>query len=269
MMCKTLITFTLGCLVATAGCTTAPPALDRGITHFREGNYLFAADEFSEAIRREPRSVDAYVNRGVTRVRLGELRRAIEDYDRALQLDSRDPEIYFNRGTALVAAGQYDLAVQDFTRATDLAPAFARAWFNRGSALALAGQTEAARRDWLHAIGIEADPWTRTAMRRSAGLESGRTVAGVPTTESTVAPPPVPGTADGAVPLRPSLPPAAMPAASPQSIDARTLATRALSREVDGDHAGALQDLNAAIAVETDPARRAALENLLRRLEAR
>jgi hypothetical protein len=269
MMCKTLITLTLGCLVATTGCTTTSPALDRGITQFREGNYLFAADEFSEAIRRDPRSVDAYVNRGVTRVRLGELRRALEDYDRAIQLDSRDPEIYFNRGNALVAAGQYDLAAQDFTRATELAPTFARAWFNRGTALALAGQTEAARRDWVHAIGIEADPRARAAMRRSAGLEPGRTVVGVPTTESTVAPPPVPGTADGAVPLLPPSALAATPAASPPSIDARTLATRALSREVDGDHAGALQDLNAAIAVETDPARRASLEKLLRRLEAR
>ena len=184
MMRKTLITFTLGCLVATTGCTTTSPALDRGITQFREGNYLFAADEFSEAIRRDPRSVDAYVNRGVTRVRLGELRRAIEDYDRALQLDNRDPEIYFNRGNALVAAGQYDLAAQDFTRATELAPTFARAWFNRGTALALAGQTEAARRDWVHAIGIEADPWARSAMRRSAGLEPGRSVVGAPTTEA-------------------------------------------------------------------------------------
>jgi hypothetical protein len=269
MMRKTLITLTLGCLVATVGCSTTSPALDRGVTQYREGNYLFAADEFSEAIRREPRSVDAYVNRGVTRVRLGELRRAIEDYDRALQLDRRDPEIYFNRGNALVAAGQYDLAAQDFTRATELAPTFARAWFNRGTALALAGQTEAARRDWLHAIGVEPDPWTRSAMRRSAGLELGRSVVGVPTTEATVAPPPVPGTAYGAVPLRPFAPLVTNPSASPQSIDARALATRALSREIDGDHAGAVQDLNAAMAVETDPARRASLENLLRRLEAR
>ena len=268
MMRKTLITFTLGCVVATAGCTTASPALDRGITQFREGNYLFAADEFSEAIRHEPRSVDAYVNRGVTRVRLGELRRAIEDYDRALQLNSRDPEIYFNRGTALVAAGQYDLAAQDFTRATELAPTFARAWFNRGSALALAGQQDAARRDWMYAIGLEADPWARAAMRRSAGLEPARSVAGVPTTEWTVARPPMAGTADGAVPL-PASSLLATPAASPPSVDARALATRALSREVDGDHAGAVQDLNAALAVETDPARRASLENLLRRLEAR
>lgn len=269
MMRKTLITFTLGCLVATTGCTTTSPALDRGITQFREGNYLFAADEFSEAIRRDPRSVDAYVNRGVTRVRLGEPRRALEDYDRALQLDNRDPEIYFNRGTALVATGQYDLAAQDFTRATELAPTFARAWFNRGTALALAGQPEAARRDWVHAVGIEADPWARSAMRRSAGLEPGRSVVGAPTTEATVAPPPVPGTADAAVPLRPFSPLAVNPSASPQSLDARALATRALSREVDGDHAGAVQDLNAALAVETDPARRASLENLLRRLDAR
>jgi tetratricopeptide (TPR) repeat protein len=282
MMRKTLTTVALGAVVAlTAGCVTASGPFDRGLTHYNNGQYFFAADSFSEAVRQDPTSANAYVNRGIARVRLGEINAAIDDYNQAIQLKPADPAIYFNRGNALVAGGQYGAAVEDFSRAVELSPVFAKAWFNRGTARSMAGQGDAARRDWLHAIEIETDPWARAAMRRSAGLEVGPALAvagppaGQPTTVGTVAPAPAPGMATDAVPLPPpatlSATPPTAPAASPpsaQSIDARTLATRAISRELDGDHAGAVQDLRAALSLEQDPARRASLESLLRLLDA-
>jgi hypothetical protein len=276
MMYKTLTMATLGWVVAlTAGCAGYLSPLERGIAHYREGDYFFAAADFSEAIRKDPRSVQAHVNRGVARLRLGRINEAVEDFNRAIALSPDDPEIYFNRGNALVAAGLYDIAVEDYTRAVTMTPTFARAWFNRGSARALAGQADGAMRDWQQAIAVEADPWARAAMRRSAGLDGGPALAavGVPTTATTVAPPPPPGTASGAVPLpppqtlaaTPPVPPAASP--PPESIDARALATRAVGRHLDGDRVGALQDLRAALDLEKDPARREALANLLQMLE--
>jgi tetratricopeptide (TPR) repeat protein len=270
-MMRTAVTSAgLVCLaVLAAGCASAPTPVERGLARYHEGQYLFAADEFTEGTRRNPASVAAYVNRGVTRVRLGDLNGAIDDYNRALELDPNDPAIYFNRGNALVAAGQPEPAIDDFSRAVGLSPVFARAWFNRGSARALAGQTEAGLQDWLHAIELEGDPWARAAMRRSAGLEPG--TATTSSTVVSVAPPPSPGMASAGVPLPPTgtqaATPPASPAASPETIDARTLAVRALSRELDGDHEGALRDLRAALAVEPDPARRQSLEALLRRLD--
>jgi tetratricopeptide (TPR) repeat protein len=280
MMRNTLITMALGTLVAlTAGCGTTTRAFDRGMNHYNNGQYFFAASEFSEAIRQDPSSAAAYTNRGVTRVRLGEINAAIDDYNQAIRLKPTDPAIYFNRGNALVAGGQYVAAVEDFTRAVELSPVYAKAWFNRGTARAMSGQGDEARRDWLHAIEIETDPWARASMRRSAGLEVVPTVAaagrpaGQPTTEGTVAPAPPPGMGSATVPLPPpatlAVTPPATPAASPPSPspDARALATRAISRELDGDHVGALQDLRTAISVEQDPTRRASLEGLLRLLE--
>jgi tetratricopeptide (TPR) repeat protein len=284
MMRKTLTTVTLGAVVAlTAGCVMSSgpfDPFDRGLTYYNNGQYFFAADSFSEAVRQDPTSSAAYVNRGVARVRLGEINAAIDDYNQAIQLKPSDPAIYFNRGNALVAGGHYGAAVEDFSRAVELSPVFAKAWFNRGTARSMSGQADAARHDWLHAIEIESDPWARAAMRRSAGLEAAPAMAvagvpaGQPTTVGTVAPAPPAGMATDAVPLPPpatlaATPPTA-PAASPptaQSIDARTLATRAIGRELDGDHAGAIQDLRAALAIEQDPARRASLESLLRMLE--
>lgn len=52
-----------------------------------------------------------------------------------------------------------------------------------------------------------------------------------------------------------------------EGLDAQALASRALSRELQGDHAGAIDDLKAALEKETDPDRRQGLQNLLRLLE--
>ena len=244
MMPKTLSTVALGSVLAVAaGCMPTTTSLDRGIEYYRDGQYSYAAAEFHQAVSQNPTWAAPYVNRGAARVRLGRLDTAIDDYNHALAIDPNDPAVYFNRGNALVAARQYGLAIEDFTRAVELSPAFAKAWFNRGSARALAGQRESAMQDWLHAIDLEGDPWARAAMRRSARLEPSTPLSSLGT------PPPV----------GPSL---------PASVHARTLAIRAISREVDGDHEGALTDLRAALAIEQDPARRQSLEELLRKLEA-
>ena len=286
IMRNTLTMLVAGCVVAAAaGCATTPSALDRGIAHFRAGQYFFAADDFNDAVRQNPSSVAAYVNRGITRVRLGELNAAIEDYNRAIQLAPGDPDIYFARGNALVSAGQYLPAIDDFTRAIELSPQSAKAWFNRGTARSLLGQSDTAMKDWLHAIDVETDPWAKSAMRRSAGLEAQPAVAaatpvvGQPTTAGTVAPAPKPGMGTAALPLPPpatlAATPPASPAASPPpssvsapAIDARALATRAISRELDGDHDGALADLRTALTMEPDPARREHIQGLLRLLES-
>jgi regulator of sirC expression with transglutaminase-like and TPR domain len=263
-----------------AGCLIAPPAAEQGRIFYDSGNYLSAADAYTEDIRLHPRSAAAWNNRAVARVRLGDLNGAIRDYNRAVELAPDDAEISFNRGNALVAAGQYREAILDYDRAITLMPTYARAIFNRGTAYSLAGQPDAARRDWLAAIALEPDPYSKSAMRRSAGLDTAATVvasaapAGQPTTATTIAPAPPVGVRPGMPPL-PAAPAtaafpnvaASQPAASPIEIDARALTSRAISRELDGDHAGALQDLNAALALEPDAARREAIARLIRLLE--
>jgi tetratricopeptide (TPR) repeat protein len=272
--------------VASSACTAAVRPMDRGIAYYNNGQYLAAIDQFNAAVRHAPSSATAYNNRAIARVRVGDLNGAVADYTRAIALAPYDAELYFNRGNAFVASGQYTAAVADFDRAVQISPAYARAWFNRGTAHALLGQADAALRDRRHAIELETDPWAKSAMVRSAGLESIYTAAvvGQPTTETTMAPPPPLGTptagtplpADVSLPARVVVSDTFQPSASivttyPPSastvVDARALASRAISRELDGDHAGALLDLRAALAMETDPVRRASMANLLRLLD--
>ena len=300
-------TFGLAALgIMLVGCSTtssSSSSLDRGTMFYRNSEYVSAADAFSEAIARNPRSAAAWNNRAAARLRMGEVNNAIADYNKAIELAPNDAEIYYNRGNGLVAAGQYKEAIADYTRAMSLSPNYAKAVYNRGTAYAMLGQRDAAQADWSRAIALEPDPWAKAAMRRSAGLDPTPVVAVGPATGATqpvVAPAPPPGTASAAVPpsrtsvpvtANPPVPPAPppvvvaapptsppvvmlappttqpQPAASVQALDARALASRAITRELDGDHAGALQDLKTAMQLEPDASRRASIANLIRLLD--
>ena len=272
------------------GCSlTTSPSMERGATLYNNAEYVAAADAFSEAIAASPHSAAAWNNRAAARLRAGDVNGAIADENRALELAPYDADLYYNRGNALVAAGQYQDAIADYTRALERSPSYAKAAFNRGTAYALLGQPAVAQAEWARAIALESDPWTRAAMQRSAGLGPAPAIVSVVTPDSpppNVTSAPAPGTGPGTVPIArtpspvkavPPVPPAGppqvlvtpsvAPSASPQALDARALASRAVTRELDGDHAGAIQDLNTALTLEPDAARRAGIAKLLRQMD--
>ena len=238
------------------GCSlTTTSSMDRGAILYHDGQYAAAVDAFSAAIAANPHAATAWNNRAAARLRAGDVNGAIGDYTRALELNSSD----------------------------------AKAAFNRGTAYALLGQRPLAQAEWARAVALESDPWTRAAMQRSAGLgPAPALVSGLTpdTAAQNVASAPAPGTGSGTVPppRTPSSPtaiapvppagvppvlvtPSVVPSASPQALDARALAARAVTRELDGDHAGAMQDLNTALTLEPDAGRRARIAKLLRLME--
>jgi tetratricopeptide (TPR) repeat protein len=232
-------------------CATQTTAFDEGIRLYREGSYTAAREAFDSAARANPRSATSINNRGVARARLGDLDGAIADYTEAMRLMPTDPEFVFNRGNAYAAVGNYAGAINDFTAAVGLSPGYAQAYFNRGTIRAAIGDVPGAVTDWHWAADLERDPWTKAAMRRSAGLDyvsampaSSRRSVRIPIAdeiEAQVAPPP---------------------------LDARALVARAMSREVDGDRLGAIADLREAATMETDTTRRERIDRLLRDLES-
>jgi tetratricopeptide (TPR) repeat protein len=290
MLSATLGLAALG--VVLVGCSTTSPSMDFGSAYYQKGEYAAAANFFSDAIAQDPRSAAAWNNRAAARLRLGDVNGAIADYNKALELAGRDAEIYYNRGNALVAAGRHQDAITDYTRALGINRNFSKAMFNRGTAYARLGQQDVAQSDWSRAIALEPDPSTKSAMRRRAGLDGAPTVAvmapaDVP--QPAVAPAPAPDTGPATVPSAPTpspdaanppVPPAAppvimvapptaqpQPAASLQALDARALASRAITRELDGDHTGAMQDLNTAMLLEPDVSRRASIADLMKLLD--
>jgi len=231
-------------VVLVSGCAK-PPALERGLMLYEQGRYRRALATFDEAVREQP-SAAAYANRGTTRIRLGDTAGGIADFTSALQLAPNDSEILFNRGNARLVAGDPKGAIADFTRAAELRPTFALAVFNRGIARHRSGDALGARADWNEAIKLAKNPEVRAAMERRAealGREAGAPASG------------------------PGAPAAGPDAPAADSGAGRELARRALDRELAGDHTGALADLKSALALETDPGRRAALQDLLRMWE--
>ncbi len=173
-------------------------------------------------------SAVALANRGVARARLGDLDGAIEDYTQALGLAPKDADILFNRGNAWLAKRESQRAMTDFVRAIEADPGHAQALFRYA------------------AVELGREPRSAAVPRASADLEG------------------------AAPPLPPVAPPVAAPPAAPAPppLDAQALGSRALTRELEGDHAGALDDLRAAIAGETDPQRLLGLRGLLFLLES-
>jgi len=238
-------------VVLVSGCAK-PPALERGLMLYEQGRYRRALATFDEAVREQP-SAAAYANRGTTRIRLGDTAGGIADFTSALELTPNDFEILFNRGNARLVARDPKGAIADFTRAAELRPTSALAVFNRGIARHRSGDALGARADWNEAIKLAKDPEVRAAMERRAealGRETGAPASG----------PGAPAAEPGAPASDPGEPAA-------DSGAGRELARRALDRELAGDHTGALADLKSALALETDPGRRAALQDLLRMWE--
>lgn len=230
-----------------SGCGRPSP-LSRGLYYYETGRYRAALQAFDEAVREEPDSPEAYTNRGAARVKLNDLRGAIEDFTEALRLRPDDPEVLFNRGNAHALAGDLAAAEADFSRAIELAPRMKLAYFNRGLVRNRLGDREGARRDFARTAELERDPRARALLLERAGIgREGAPEPGGPRSEDPSAAPGPP--AAGEAPRSP-----------------RDLGRRALDRELAGDRAGALADLEAALAIEHDPEHRAGLEALLRLL---
>jgi tetratricopeptide (TPR) repeat protein len=237
-------------------------AFDDGVRLYQERYYTSARDAFDTAVQQNPRSVPAWNNRAVARARLGDHDGAVRDYSQALALAPADAELYFNRGNAFAAAGNHEAAIGDFTAATTLRPGYARAYFNRGIVRVAAGDDSGAITDWQRAVDLEPDPWTKAAIRRGSGLDHASALpapAALPAPRTSVAVSPA---------VTPPPPPPTSQALSPEALDVRALVARAMGREVDGDRAGAIADLRAAVTLEPDATRRARIDRLLRVLEA-
>jgi tetratricopeptide (TPR) repeat protein len=244
-------------LLLTACATPGLTAFDDGVRLYREGYYASARDAFESAVRENPHNAVYVNNRGVSKARLGDLDGAVVDYTRAMELTPADAEAVFNRGNAYAAAGNLPAAIKDFTTAVTMRPAYSQAYFNRGTVRAAAGDVTGAVGDWQFALEVERDPWTRAAMRRGSGLDYAYASPALPR---------VGAATPGAPAVAP--PPPNPEILTPQALDVRALVGRAMTREIDGDRAGAIADLRAAVTMETDATRRARVDRLLRTLEA-
>ena len=127
---------------------------NRGAAYSNEGVYHLAIEDYNKAIELDPDDVEIYFNRGLAQTGNGAFDLAIEDYNKAAELDPNDVEIYVSRGLAQIGKGAYDLAVEDYNKAIELNPDDSRIYFNRGNAHLKQGEYDHAVQDYNKAIEL-------------------------------------------------------------------------------------------------------------------
>ena len=117
----------------------------KGLTYQNRRIYEKAVAHYTEALKLNPKLVEAFINRGNTYSSRGEHDRAIEDFTKAIELKPDYTEAYYNRGNAYREQGDFDQAIGEYTKAIELKPNYADAYHNRGF-------TYWEQRDYDHAI---------------------------------------------------------------------------------------------------------------------
>jgi len=120
---------------------------NRGNARSRQGRMQEALEDYNNAIRICPWSVDPVLNRGVVLESLQRFEEAIADYRAVLAVQPNDPSAWNNLGNATAGLGRWDEAEKYFARAVSIAPEFSFAAANRALAQYQLGQRQEAIRE--------------------------------------------------------------------------------------------------------------------------
>src|SRR5215510_9692545 len=101
-----------------------------GIESLWLGNYDSAVGYFENAVNKNPKRADAWVQVGYCKVKQGKNQEAIRAYLEALQLKPSDADIHNKLGDAYYYAGRMREAIDEYTAAARLRPECAEFFYN-------------------------------------------------------------------------------------------------------------------------------------------
>ena len=126
-----------------------------GVVTQKAGRTDDAVRAYREAIRLNPRYLEARINLGNALKERGAAADAIEAYRKALTLNPSHADVHNNLGVALKEQGQVQEAISSYRRAIDLKPSHIEAWNNLGLALMETGQLREAVDSFEQALAIQ------------------------------------------------------------------------------------------------------------------
>jgi len=103
------------------------------------GNYDSAVGYFENAVNKNPKRADAWVQVGYCKVKQGKSQEAIRAYQQALQLKPEDADIHNKLGDAYYYAGRLREAIESYETAKDLRPDNPETFYNLAIAYNEAG----------------------------------------------------------------------------------------------------------------------------------
>ena len=130
------------------GTNVAAAYNNRGVAKFGKGYLDDAIADFTSALNRNPKFVDAFKNRGLAYKMQGAADKAIDDFNKAIRLNGNSPELYNLRGAALLDKLEFNRAIADFEKAISLNQKYRNAFVNRGLAFVFTRQLSRAIADF-------------------------------------------------------------------------------------------------------------------------
>ncbi|MDR2152972.1 MAG: tetratricopeptide repeat protein [Helicobacteraceae bacterium] len=117
---KTLIALRLTSAFAFGANSAAKEAFDRGVATYEQGNLQEAIKQYTQAIKIDPNSAQAYNNRGIAYGKLGDYGKAIADFTQAIKIDPKYATAYNNRAVAYAFLNDLKNATKDARKACEL-----------------------------------------------------------------------------------------------------------------------------------------------------
>jgi len=141
-----------------------------GLSEERNGECEKALDEYSQALRIDPKSKLAHEFRGRILRDAGKTDDAFNDFSEAIRLDPNNHGAFVGRGLIDLSRKDFDQAIEDFSEAVRTDPDSASSYANRGLAYAYKRDFEQALINYDAALRL--DPSDARALANRAGLYS-------------------------------------------------------------------------------------------------
>jgi tetratricopeptide (TPR) repeat protein len=145
--------------------------VQRGRLYIRRGdNWDQAIADFSEALRLDPRNVEALALHGVLTFNRGDPTRALAEMNEAIRLGPKSAIAHNSIGFFHNAKGDYDRALAEINEALRLEPKFGYAYKNRGLIYEHKGELEQALADFRMALSLDPDKKERLGREAAEGI---------------------------------------------------------------------------------------------------
>jgi tetratricopeptide (TPR) repeat protein len=134
--------------------TRAVAHYNRGSVYRDRSDYDRAIEDYTAAIRLDPRYAAPHNGRGIAYRYKGDPDRALVDLEAAIRLKADNPSYHHNRANVYLDLAQYDRAIADYGNAIRLNPKFSLAFSQRAAAFRRKGDYERSIADYDKAIEL-------------------------------------------------------------------------------------------------------------------
>jgi tetratricopeptide (TPR) repeat protein len=125
-----------------------------GRTLMEKGEIPAAIGQFQEAVRKNPRFVEAHFDLGSALMQTNQLAEARDQFEETIRLDSHHADAYDNLGATLLMLGQPADAIKDFRQSLAIFD-YAQPHNDLGNTLVKMGRVEEAIAEYQKAVALE------------------------------------------------------------------------------------------------------------------